>query len=162
MKKLAYAVALAALVVGCSQKATVEAPKKVEVAPDMNVDVKEDINTKLERINNSLGKVYFDFDKYDIRSDMYGVVSNNASLLNQDGKDLNIVVEGNCDEWGSEEYNQALGLKRAKAVKDGLESQGVSSSRITIKSYGENNPVCNDKTKECDAQNRRAETKVQF
>ncbi|MBZ7981567.1 OmpA family protein [Campylobacter sp. RM12640] len=162
MKKLAYAVALAALVVGCSQKATVEAPKKVEVAPDMNVDVKEDINTKLERINNSLGKVYFDFDKYDIRSDMYGVVSNNASLLNQDGKDLNIVVEGNCDEWGSEEYNQALGLKRAKAVKDGLESQGVSSSRITIKSYGENNLVCNDKTKECDAQNRRAETKVQF
>lgn len=93
---------------------------------------------------------------------MYGVVSNNAGLLNGDGKDLNIVVEGNCDEWGSEEYNQALGLKRAKAVKDGLEAQGVNSSRITIKSYGENNPVCNDKTKECDAQNRRAETKVQF
>lgn len=162
MKKLAYAVALAALVVGCSQKATVEAPKKVEPAPEMNVDVKEDINTKLDRINNSLGKVYFDFDKYDIRSDMYGVVSNNASLLNNDGKEFNIVVEGNCDEWGSEEYNQALGLKRAKAVKDGLEAQGVNNSRITIKSYGENNPVCNDKTKECDAQNRRAETKVQF
>ncbi|MBZ7985383.1 OmpA family protein [Campylobacter sp. Cr9] len=162
MKKLAYAVALAALVVGCSQKATVEAPKKVEPAPEINVDVKEDINTKIDRINNSLGKVYFDFDKYDIRSDMYGVVSNNAGLLNGDGKDLNIVVEGNCDEWGSEEYNQALGLKRAKAVKDGLEAQGVNSSRITIKSYGENNPVCNDKTKECDAQNRRAETKVQF
>lgn len=162
MKKLAYAVVFAALIVGCSQKAPVEVPKPVEPAPEINVDVKEDINSKLDRINNSLAKVYFDFDKYDIRSDMYGAVSNNASLLNNDGSEFNIVVEGNCDEWGSEEYNQALGLKRAKAVKDGLEAQGVNSSRITVKSYGENNPVCNDKTKECDAQNRRAETKVQL
>lgn len=162
MKKLVYAVAFAALVVGCSQKATVEEPKKVEKAPEVNVDVKEDINTKLDRINGILGKVYFDFDKYDIRSDMYGVVSSNAELLNGDGKEFNIVVEGNCDEWGSEEYNQALGLKRAKAVKEALESQGVYGSRIMIKSYGENNPVCNEKTKECDAQNRRAETKIQL
>ena len=160
MKKLAYAVALAALVVGCSQKATVEDPKVV--APNPNLDAKSDINSRLDSVNNALGKVYFDFDKYDIRSDMYGVVSNNAKLLNNEGKDFNIVVEGNCDEWGSEEYNQALGLKRAKAVKDGLESQNVDSSRIVIKSYGENNPVCTERTKDCDAQNRIAETKVQF
>ncbi|WP_267524521.1 OmpA family protein [Campylobacter sp. MG1] len=162
MKKLAYAVVFAALVVGCSQKATVETPKVVEQTPSFNVNTQEDANSRLQRINSSLQSVYFDFDKYDIRSDMYGVISNNAGLLNNDGKDFNIVVEGNCDEWGSEEYNQALGLKRAKAVKDALETQGVSNSRIVVKSYGENNPVCSEKTKDCDAQNRRAETKVQF
>ncbi|MBZ7987358.1 OmpA family protein [Campylobacter canadensis] len=162
MKKIVYAAALAALFVGCSQKAPVEAPKSIDQQATVNVDVKEDVDSKIQRINSSLARIYFDFDKYDIRSDMYSAVSSNANILKDDAKEFNVLVEGNCDEWGSEEYNQALGLKRAKAVKDALESQGVYGSRIVLKSNGENNPVCTDKTKACDAQNRRAELKVQF
>ena len=75
-------------------------------------------------------------------------------------KYLDIKVEGNCDEWGTDEYNYALGLKRAKSAKDALVRNGVSADRIAVVSFGESNPVCTDKTKACDAQNRRADFKV--
>ncbi|MCH5336260.1 MAG: OmpA family protein [Campylobacter sp.] len=105
-------------------------------------------------------KVYFDFDKFNIRADMQSVVKNNARFFNNEASGISFVVEGNCDEWGTDEYNQALGLKRARAVKEALVAQGVNSDRISIKSYGETNPVCTEKTKACDAQNRRAEFRL--
>ena len=71
-----------------------------------------------------------------------------------------IKLEGNCDEWGSDEYNYALGLRRANAVKAAMTAQGVSADRITMVSYGESNPVCTDKTKECWAHNRRVDFKL--
>ncbi|MDU5325453.1 OmpA family protein, partial [Campylobacter ureolyticus] len=73
---------------------------------------------------------------------------------------INVKVEGNCDEWGTDEYNYALGLKRAKSVKDALVANGVRADRISVVSYGESNPVCKDKSKSCDAQNRRDEFRV--
>ncbi len=92
---------------------------------------------------------------------MQGVVGTNASLFNQNGADsLRIMVEGNCDEWGSDEYNYALGVKRAKTAKDALVAQGVSADRIEITSNGESKPVCTERTKACDAQNRRDEFKI--
>ena len=115
------------------------------------------------RIQSEVINVYFDYDKFNIRADQQGSINNNAALFNQAGAEaLTIKVEGNCDEWGSDQYNYALGLKRAKAAKDALVKQGVSADRISVVSYGESNLVCTSKTKECDAQNRRDEFKVGF
>ncbi|KGI56513.1 OmpA family protein [Campylobacter sp. MIT 97-5078] len=109
---------------------------------------------------SGLGKIYFDFDKYNIRSDMQAVVNSGANLLKGQAGGAQITVEGNCDEWGTDEYNQALGLRRANAVKKALVTLGLNSKQIAVKSYGETNPVCTERTAECDALNRRAEIKV--
>lgn len=115
------------------------------------------------QIQSEVGTVYFDFDKFNIRADQQGTINNNAALFNQAGAEsLTVKVEGNCDEWGSDEYNYALGLKRATAAKDALVAQGVNESRISVVSYGESNMACTEHSKECDAQNRRDEFKVGF
>lgn len=113
------------------------------------------------QIQSQMQNVYFDFNKYNIKPDQQSAISNDAALLNQAGAEsLKVQVQGNCDEWGSGEYNYALGLKRAKAGKDALIADGVSADRISIVSYGKSNPVCTEKTRECDARNRRDEFKV--
>jgi len=101
--------------------------------------------------------IYFGFDKFKLTEAQRKVASENASKLK--GLEGSVKVEGNCDEWGTDEYNYALGLKRAKVVKDALVSDGIASSSISIVSFGESNPVCTDKTKECWSKNRRAEYK---
>ena len=67
-----------------------------------------------------------------------------------------IVFEGHCDERGTNEYNLALGERRAKATMNYLVSQGIQANRITIISYGEERPVCSEKTEACWSKNRRA------
>ena len=105
-----------------------------------------------------LGSVYFAFDKYDISAAMRDVIKANASALSAyNGK---IKVEGNCDEWGTDEYNYAFGLKRANAVKDALVADGIDASNISLISFGESNPVCNEKSSECWQKNRRAEHRL--
>lgn len=173
MKKVLLVSAFAAfMVVGCGDKEVAPAEKPSNNFDNTAVVVPEpsfDINAFLDNIKANVENVYFDFDKYDIRSDMTGVISNNANLLNELLKkdevkkvanEITIVLEGNSDEWGSDEYNQALSLKRAKAVKDALDSQGLSGLNVKLVGYGETNPVCIDRTKECDAKNRRVEVKI--
>ncbi len=112
-------------------------------------------------LEQKAGKVYFDFDKYNIRPDMQSVIAANAALFKQAAASgLSIKVEGNCDEWGTDEYNYALGLRRAKAVKDALVAQGVAADRIMVVSFGESNPVCSESNKQCWDRNRRAEFKL--
>lgn len=119
------------------------------------------IANAIAALEENINKIYFDFDKYGIRADMQSKVSANANLLNaMDAKNFSIKVEGNCDEWGTDEYNYALGLKRAKSVKEALVNDGVSSDRIMIVSYGESNPTCTEKNKACWDKNRRAEFKI--
>jgi len=119
------------------------------------------IANAIAALEGNINKIYFDFDKYGIRADMQSKVSANANLLNtMDTKNFSIKVEGNCDEWGTDEYNYALGLKRAKSVKEALVNDGVNSDRIMIVSYGESNPACTEKNKACWDQNRRAEFKI--
>lgn len=113
-------------------------------------------------IASGIGKIYFDFDRYDIKPAMQDVVNAGANVLKSQAQDAEIIVEGNCDEWGTDEYNQALGLRRANAVKKALVTLGLNADQISVKSYGETNPVCTERTKECDALNRRAEIKVGF
>ena len=102
-----------------------------------------------------LKDVFFDFDKYDIRPSDAKVLDSNATWLKSNANHL-VLIEGHCDERGTNEYNLALGERRAKSTMNYLVSQGVQASRITIISYGEERPVCTEKTEECWAKNRRA------
>jgi peptidoglycan-associated lipoprotein len=102
-----------------------------------------------------LKDIHFDFDKYDIRPSDAKTLDGNAGWLKSNPNHL-VLIEGHCDERGTNEYNLALGERRAKSTMNYLVSQGVQASRITIISYGEERPVCNQKTEECWARNRRA------
>ena len=101
-----------------------------------------------------LKDIHFDFDKYDIRPDAARTLDANAAWLKSNGTQL-LLIEGHCDERGTNEYNLALGERRAKAAMNYLVSQGVQASHITIISYGEERPLCTEHTETCWAQNRR-------
>lgn len=103
-----------------------------------------------------LVNILFNYDKFDIREDMQEPMKNNSSLL----KGKTVKLEGNCDEFGSDEYNYALGLKRANTVKAALVNDGMNPDSITMVSFGESNPVCLEKTPECWQENRRVEFKL--
>jgi peptidoglycan-associated lipoprotein len=102
-----------------------------------------------------LQDVYFDFDKYDIRPADARTLDANAAYLKSNPNSL-ILIEGHCDERGTNEYNLALGERRAKSTMNYLVSQGVQANRITIISYGEERPACTDKSEACWAKNRRS------
>ncbi len=102
-----------------------------------------------------LADVFFDFDKYDIRPADAKTLDSNAGWLKSNPNHL-VLIEGHCDERGTNEYNLALGERRAKSTMNYLVSQGVQANRITIISYGEERPQCTDKTEGCWAKNRRS------
>ncbi len=122
---------------------------------------KNTIKYLIANLESKLTPIYFDFDKYNIRNDMKPVVVKSGTILNEDkAQKLSIKVEGNSDEWGTDEYNYALGLRRAKTVKDELTAEGISTDRMMIVSYGESNPVCTEHNKACWQKNRRVEFKL--
>lgn len=96
----------------------------------------------LEEINKEapLNMIHFDYDKYFIRDDAKPVLEKNANWLNK-FKSVKILIEGHCDERGTEEYNLALGEKRSKSTLDYLVSLGISQDRIEIISYGKSQPL---------------------
>lgn len=182
MKKIAYLGAVLALLVfsGCSTKkpmidATANGAGNVTsaassagsqssagvIAPITNASSTDTSAANSNSANASINgeginSVLFDFDKFDIREDMQAVVTSNSGLL----KGKTFKLEGNCDEFGSDEYNFALGLKRANAVKAALVNEGIGSDSIAMVSFGEGNPVCTEKTPECWAKNRRVDFKL--
>jgi peptidoglycan-associated lipoprotein len=99
--------------------------------------------------------IYFAFDKYDVKDEYKSDLKAVASWMTKN-PNAKLSVEGHCDERGTNEYNLALGDRRAKAVKDFLVSLGVPSSRVDSISYGEEKPLCTEQTEECWAKNRRA------
>lgn len=108
----------------------------------------------------SLEDVFFDFDKFGIKDEYKGVLSRNAEIL-MANLNKRVLVEGHCDERGTNEYNMALGEKRAKAVVDFYTSYGIAASRITWISYGEEKPFARGSNEAAWAQNRRAHMIVQ-
>jgi len=135
-------------------------PTETDLTDTTTVKVTEDsmkdgkINQKLAKALSSIA-IHFDFDKYNIRQDQVALIQKLADILKNTNANYTIRIEGNCDEWGSDEYNYALGLKRAKVVKQALVDLGVPADKLTIISYGKSNPVCTAHTKECWAKNRR-------
>jgi peptidoglycan-associated lipoprotein len=107
-----------------------------------------------ELFARSIKDVYFDFDKYVIRSDEQPVTQADAKFL-QAHPNFKILIEGHCDDRGSEEYNLALGDNRANAVKAELVRLGVSPDRIRIISYGKEKPFCTQDNEQCWQENRR-------
>jgi peptidoglycan-associated lipoprotein len=104
--------------------------------------------------NPNLKDINFDFDKYDIRPGDAKILDANATWLK--ANNVLVLIEGHCDERGTNEYNLALGERRSKATMNYLVSQGVEANRITIISYGEERPLCTDHNEACWAKNRRA------
>ena len=108
--------------------------------------------------NSPLSKrsIYFDYDKFDVRSEYKDLVTSHARFLAKNPQ-FKMLIQGNADERGSREYNLALGQKRAEAVKNALVTFGAREDQVEAVSLGEEKPVCTEKTEECYAQNRRAD-----
>ncbi len=168
--------ALTMLAAGCAKKPVaeetmVEQPAQVEmqqqqpsgVAEQQVQDVAYDAEAEARKAEmaatKGLARIHFDFDQYVLTDDAKRILAANASLLRA-APALNILIEGHCDERGSDEYNLALGQKRALATKNYMVSLGVAAERLSIISYGEEMPLDPARSEDAFAQNRRAEFKV--
>ena len=100
--------------------------------------------------------IYYDYDKDDIKEEYRPMVQAHARYLAQN-RGAKMLVQGNCDERGSREYNIALGQRRADGVKRMLVLLGAGESQIEATSLGEEKPRCTAKTEECYGQNRRSD-----
>ena len=105
--------------------------------------------------SSPLKDIYFDFDRYDLSADARTILRGNADWL-KSNSNARVEVEGHCDDRGTNEYNLALGAKRAQAVREYLVTLGVAPARLSTISYGEEIPVCREATESCWRQNRRA------
>ena len=146
----------------------VEAPVEAQVSPPERVEHPEmrlpEPPTAVEPPPNpvsptidplpTLTDVYFDFNQYAIRSDARSTLNATASMLKAQSNQT-IVVEGHCDERGTNAYNMVLGERRAEAVKRQLQTLGVSVSQLQIASYGKERPVCTEHNETCRQLNRR-------
>ena len=112
-------------------------------------------NVTSSSLSDNVKDVFFDYDRAEIRGDMIATLQADATWL-KSNPNVRFIVEGHCDERGSEEYNLGLGDRRANAVKEFLISQGVAANRINIISYGEERPFCRDQSETCYEMNRRA------
>ena len=101
-----------------------------------------------------LSDIHFDYNDASVRPQDSEILKTNANWIQKNGG-ARVQIEGHCDDRGSEEYNIALGAKRAQAAKDYLETLGIDSSRLSTISYGKELPLCNEETDDCWAQNRR-------
>lgn len=168
---------IALFVVGCPKKQPqtpdpgpsmeVETVPTPEPTPDPEPEVMEDPveidpldSADLQVVNRALEdrgyahNVYFEFDQSDLTPQARERLAGNAQVLREQG-DLIITIEGHCDERGTNEYNLALGQRRAETAKEYLVSLGVDSARLRTISYGEERPVCTESTEGCWQQNRR-------
>ena len=107
----------------------------------------------------TLNSVFFDYDKYSLSKAAQKVLIKNADWLKKDPS-LKIQLEGYCDERGTNNYNLALGDKRAHKVKRELEVLGIDKDRMLTVSYGEEKPFCSERTESCWSQNRRVQFSI--
>lgn len=104
----------------------------------------------------TLEDVFFDYDQYTIRRDTIPALQQNLKVLLKRYSTREVLIEGHCDERGTEEYNLILGERRAMAVKTYLVDLGVPASNLSVLSLGKNEPFCLQPTRKCFQQNRRA------
>ena len=148
-----------------AQPATRPAPTPVAAAParpqepsrptTMSARERATLNESLARLEDAL----FDYDKASIRTDATTALRDDVTVIRDilaSYPSQKLLIEGHCDERGSEEYNIALGDKRAQAAQEFLVSMGIPNAQLTIVSFGKDRPVSTDKTEECWQRNRRA------
>ena len=99
-------------------------------------------------------EIHFDFDKYVLTPQAMMILDDKAAYL-REHSGVRVLVEGHCDDRGSNEYNLALGDRRANSAKNYLVKSGVAASRITTISYGEEQPLCMQQNESCWYRNRR-------
>lgn len=105
--------------------------------------------------SSPLKDVFYEFDRYDLSSDARATLRANADWL-KSNPSARVEIEGHCDERGTNEYNLALGAKRAQAAREFLSTLGIPAERLSTISYGEEIPVCQEHSEDCWRKNRRA------
>jgi len=140
------------------EKAAAEAKAKADAEAQAKADAeakaKAEAQERAAAAAAGLKPIYFDFDKSFVRDDAKATMKANAAWLKANPK-AKVRIEGNCDERGTKEYNQALGQRRAASAKKYLTDLGVSAKRISLISYGKEKPVCSEGSEDCWQKNRR-------
>ena len=167
MSRLAIAVMLSACVVACSKKVKETPPPPATDStgtttgtPDAGpytapagaytaADLDRDACLRIRAF-------YFDLDRDNVKPEFQNAILCHAKYL-RDRPMARLTLEGNTDERGSQEYNLALGERRAKSVAQALQAQGASGSQINVVTYGEERPVCREAGEGCWSRNRRAD-----
>ena len=172
MKKLLAVASMVALLAGCAStpkeepKAAVEDRTPTTVAPTQPARSTvapvtpraEQQPNPLKDPKNILSKrsLYYDYDKYDVKDEYKPLLQAHARYLTQN-RNAKMLIQGNCDERGSREYNIALGQKRSDGVKKMLLLMGAQENQLESVSLGEEKPRCTDSTEVCYSQNRRSD-----
>lgn len=172
MKKLLAVAAVVALLAGCASTPKVESKAGVEDrTPSTAVPAPPGVTTvtpvapKTDQLpnalrdpNNILSKrsLYYDYDKYDVKEEYKPLLQAHARYLSQN-RNAKMLIQGNCDERGSREYNLALGQRRADSVKRALTLLGVPANRIETVSFGAEKPRSLGSNEEAWAENRRSD-----
>jgi peptidoglycan-associated lipoprotein len=157
--------------IGCSEQTAAKPqeanpPQKAEAKqePAKPLAAKPSQESSLEALQKgTLGKtdqgplrdINFDFDRADLRPDAREILKGHAAWIKSNPQ-ARVEVEGHCDERGTNEYNLALGAKRAESVKRYLMDLGISPNVLSTISYGEELPLCKEQNETCWAKNRRA------
>lgn len=156
---------------GCSKQQVSATPEKagsttaeqapVEAADSGAMTAEQELAEALSkaRMTISDAKVYFDFDKFDIKPEYRDQLKGSAAVMKKFPQ-LRVLVEGHCDARGTEEYNLALGERRARTVKEYLMVLGVSAGQIEVVSFGEERPAVEGTGEAVWSKNRRAEFKI--
>ena len=165
MRRFALLVLALAVMGGCSssKKTTVQASAPVtrETPAPIVPAARQDTNRTEQPAVEAprFGTIYFDYDQSFIRDDQRTAMNANAELLFRN-QQLSVVLEGHCDERGTDEYNLALGQRRADAVRQFLIDYGIPAQRINTVSYGEQRPAVDGANESAWSKNRRCEFTV--
>ncbi len=152
---------IALMVSGCAKRVDtvkIEKPDIEEVKPGEGAGrgEREVITEEIHPIQpKEMQDIYFEFDRFDLAASARATLADNAAWL-ENNPGATVQVEGHCDGRGTNEYNIALGDRRAKSVYNYLINLGVSPSRISTISYGEEKPQCRAQTEQCWSKNRRS------
>jgi peptidoglycan-associated lipoprotein len=124
--------------------------EEIGKAPTVEVGISEESMRRLFERES----IHFDFDQYVLKPEAMRILDKKADYLRAH-PEARVLIEGHCDERGTNEYNLALGDRRANSAKDYLMKSGVAESRMTTISYGEERPVCTESMESCWWRNRR-------
>lgn len=134
---------------------TKELPKESITEKQLSKAQPTDVQPTIKELQTRIQDIYFDYDRYDIKEEAKPILKEVSSILSRN-KDIKVIIEGHCDERGTNEYNLGLGDRRANSAKEYLISLGIPSGKVETISYGEEKSLCAEQTEECWAKNRRA------